>query len=207
MNKPKITFAAVFSLIVCLFSLTNIFAQTDMKQIQAEPNYDVILHVLTGSNNANDKSSVPQPLSNVVKKLKTIYSYSNYGLDSTYIQRIANKGSLEFKGVSNETDQSRENYTPIFSEWIFGSLQNLPNGGRNFFQFENFRFGQRVPIKSGALKDADGKTNNVFNYEQIGLTLKKFGVPENVPTVIGSLSASKPDELMFLILTVKAADQ
>ncbi len=204
MNKTKILFPTA---LVCLLSLTNIFAQTQNQPRQADTSYEVVLHILTASNNPAGKSSVPQSLSNVVKKLKTIYSYSNYNLDSTYLERIANTGNLEFKSVSNELDQNQENYAPIFSEWTLGGLQTLPNEqGKNSFQFQSFRFGQRVPVKTGVVKDAAGKTSSVVNYEQVGLTMRSLSLPENVPTIVGSLSTSKPDELIFLVLTVKPTE-
>ncbi|MDQ3180486.1 MAG: hypothetical protein M3Q33_08200 [Acidobacteriota bacterium] len=208
MTKPKTIFTTAAFFIVCLMSLTNSFAQTETRQRQAEPSYEVVLHILTASNSASDKMSVPPTLSNVVKKLKTIYSFSNYRLDSTYLQRVANTGNIEFKSVTNEANQNQENYIPIFSEWTLGGLQSLPDSkGQNSIQFQNFRFGQRIPIRTSSYKDENGKTNNVVNYEQIGLTMQRFGVPENVPTIVGSLSTTKPDELMFLVLTVKPAQE
>ncbi len=205
MNKTKILFAVTF---ICLLSSTNIFAQTQNQPQITDMSYDVILHILTSSKNSAGKSSVPQSLSNVVKKLKNIYSYSNYNLDSTYFERVGNTGNLEFKSISNELEQNQENYTPIFSEWTLGGLQNLPNGqGKNLLQFQSFRFGQRVPVKSGAVKNVGEKAGNIVNYDQIGLTIKNLSLSENVPTVIGSLSTSQPGELMFLILTVKPAEQ
>ncbi|MGI8639806.1 MAG: hypothetical protein ACR2MG_07610 [Pyrinomonadaceae bacterium] len=199
MNKSKITFLATSFLFVCLLSLTNSFAQTETPrpQMQAEPSYEVVLHILTASNNTGDKTSVPQSLSNVVKKLKNTYLFSNYHLDSTYLQRTA--GSIELKSVSSATNQNQETSTPIFSEWMLGGLRSFPNtAGKNLIQFQNFRFGQRVPIRTSA---------GVVNYEQTGITLQKFGVSENVPTVIGSLTTSKPDELMFLVLTVRPVEE
>ncbi len=198
MTKPKTIFTTAAFFIVCLLSLTNSFAQTETKQ-QAEPTYEVVLHILTASNTASDKTSVPPTLSNAVKKLKTIYSFSNYRLDSTYIGRIANTGNFEFKSISNSSSQNQGNSLPIFSEWTLGGLQSLPNSkGQNSIQFQNFRFGQRVPIRT---------QTGIFNYEQIGLTMQRFGVPENVPTIIGTLSTTKPNELMFLVLTVNPAQE
>ncbi len=197
MTKPKTIFTTAAFFIVCLLSLTNSFAQTETKQ-QAEPTYEVVLHILTASNTASDKTSVPPTLSNAVKKLKTIYSFSNYRLDSTYIGRIANTGNFEFKSISNSSSQNQGNSLPIFSEWTLGGLRNLPDAnGQNSIQFQNFRFGQRIPISS----------SGGVNYEQIGLTIQRFGMSENVPTVVGSLSTAKPDELMLLVLTVKPAQE
>ena len=207
MNKPKFIFSVAAFFVVCLFSVTNFSAQTETQQRQAEPSYEVVLHLLTASNISSDKNSVPQSLSNVVKKLKTNYTFSNYRLASTYLGRIANTGNFEFKIVSNEASQDQENYVPIFSEWSLVALRNLPNEkGQNSIQFQSFRFGRRVPVRTATLKDESGKTSDVVNYEQIGLNMQKFSVSENVPTIVGSLSTAKPDELMFLVLTVKPAE-
>lgn len=198
MTKLKIISATAAFFVVFLLSLTNTFAQTQTKP-QAEPSYDVVLHILAASNNSGDKSSVPATLSNVVKKLKTVYSFANYRLDSTFLQRVANNGSFDFRSIDNTPTQNQENRPQSFFEWSLVGLQSLPNAsGQNLIQFQSFRFGQRVPIKT---------STGVFNYEQIGLTIQRFSMSENVPTIIGSLSTSKSDELTLLVLTVKPAQE
>jgi hypothetical protein len=195
MNKPKFLFSTTAFLFVCLLGLTDSLAQAS-NELQAKPSYEVVLQVLTASNNQIDKSSVPQSLSGVVKKLKNTYSFSNFRLDSTYLQRTS--GSIEFKSVSNTLNQNQQNFTPIFSDWALVGIKGFPDAqGKNSIQFQSFRFGQRVPIKT---------SNGVINYEQVGITLQTFGVPENIPTVLGSLSTANSDELMFLVLTVRPGE-
>lgn len=195
MNQPKFIFSTATFLFVCLLALTNSLAQTPNKR-QSEPSYEVVLQIITASNNPGDQTSVPQSLSGIVKKLKNTYSFSNYHLDSTYLQRTA--GSIEFSSVSNTMNQNQENFTPIFSNWSLVGIESFPDAqGKNSIQFQSFRFGQRVPVKTSV---------GVVNYEQVGIALKTFGVAENVPTVVGSLSTAKPEELMFLVLTVKPAE-
>jgi hypothetical protein len=117
-------------------------------------------------------------------------------------------GAIQLKSVSNETISSQERNFSIFSEWTLNNLQTLPDAkGRNSIQFQDFRFGQRIPIVTSSVKDESGKTNSVVNYEQVGLTIQRCSLAENVPTVIGSLSTLNPDEMMFLVLTVKSAEQ
>ena len=205
MNKPKTVFSIAAFFFVCLCGLTNSFAQNPIKQ--AEPSYEVVLQVLIASDTATDKSAaVPQALSNVVKKLKTNYSFSNYRVASTYFQRVANTGDMQFKGVSNEPNQ--DIYAPVFSEWSFGQLINMPDSkGQNSISIQNFRFGQRVPVKTANFNGESGKSNSVLNYEAVGLTMQKLSLPLNTPTTIGNLSASKPDEMMFLVLTIKPVEE
>lgn len=211
MTKPnfirsKNAFAAV--LFVCIFAF-NCPAQTPATrpQQQGEPSYEVVLQVLSASNGASDKSAeaVPQMLSAVVKKLKTMYSFSNYRVSSTYVQRVANTGSLEFKGVLTAANQ--DVYTPIFSDFSLSRLLTVPNAsGQNSISIDNFRFGQRVPIRTANYSEESGKSNSVINYEQVGLTMRKIDLPADTPTIIGNLSATKSDEMSFLILTVRQTE-
>lgn len=207
MTKTKIVFSGIAFLIVCLLNLTSSsFAQsTSAARNQIEPSYEVVLQTLIASNLSTNKSDVPQSLAGVVKKLKTDYSYPNFRLGSTFLQRVSNSGTVELKSVSNETYANQERSYSVFSELTLTNLQNLPDAakGQNSIQFQNLRFGQRIPIVMTTIKDDSGKSNPVVNYEQIGLTLQRFNVAENMPTIVGSLSTTKPDELMFLVLTVR----
>ena len=206
----KIVLAAVLFISFAAAAF-DCFGQTPTvrPQQQAEPNYEIVLQILSASNNPNDRAAeaVPQSLSSVVKKLKAMYSFSDYRLHSTYFQRVANTGSLDFKGVLSGANQDAS--APVFSEFSFRQLFTSPDaGGQNSISILSFRFGQRVPIKSAsfALPAGAGKQGDVINYEQIGLSMARIGLPLNTPTIIGNLSATKPDELSFLILTVKPAE-
>lgn len=204
MTKPNFIFSVAAFFLVCLFSCADSFAQAQNKP-QTEPSYEVVLQVLTASNAGSEKAAVSQTLSNVIKKLKTNYAFSNYRVSSTYLQRVAGTGNMDFRGVSNEANQNV--IAPVFSEWRISQLLVLPDAkGREAISIRGFRFGQRVPIKTGAIDDNE-KGNAVINYEQIGLTMEKLNLPVNTPTVIGTLSTPKPDELMFLILTVKPVEE
>lgn len=194
-------------LFVCLFAV-NSFAQAPPKQTSGERNYEVVLQILSASNDAGDRraETVPQTLAGVVKRLKTMYSFSNYRLNLTYLQRVANTGNLDFKGVLTGANQDAG--APVFSEFSFRQLYATPDeAGQNSISILNFRFGQRVPIKTANLTDANGaKTGSVINYEQVGLSMARVGLPVNTPTIIGNLSAAKADELSFLILTIKPTE-
>lgn len=202
-RRLKSAFSAV--LFVCVFAYDS-FAQTPPKQPPPEPNYEVVLQVLSASNDQSAEA-VPQSLAGVVKKLKTMYSFSNYSVKLTYFQRVANAGGLEFKGVLGGTNT--DVYAPVFSDFTFTRLLTLnddADGAGKTVSIENFRFGQRIPVKTASFADDNTKSRAVINYEQVGLSMRKVGLPLNAPTIIGNLSAAKPDELSFLILTVRPAE-
>jgi len=201
MNKPNFIFKTFLLLLV--LSATNIFAQTDAKQTQADPCYEVILQLVVASNSTSEKSTLPPALSNTVKKLKTLYNYSDYRLTTTFLQRTTNY--VEYKSLLNDFNQTADRSYPAFSDWnlTFRSVSNAP--GKNVLQFESFRFGMKIPIVTSS-KDESGKIQSSVIYDSTGITTRRFSLNESEPTVIGSLTTSKPDELMFLVLTVKPAE-
>jgi hypothetical protein len=201
MNKPIFLFKIFLFLFV--LSAANVFAQ-DKKEPQAYPCYEVVLQIMVASNNPGDKGALPPSLAAVVKKLKSNYNFSDYRLATTFLQRTSN--SIEYKSLLSDFTGLKDNSAPVFSEWSLKNLRSLPNAsGRSTIQFERFNFGARIPVVVG-VRDENGKTASNINYEVIGVTTTVFSVSENEPTVVGSLATSKPDELMFLVLTVKPAE-
>lgn len=195
MNQPKKIILAVAFLVVCFLSSVNTFAQTASSKRTSEPSFDVVLQIVIASKGTDEKANTSQSLSGIIKKLKSDFSFPNYRLTSTFIQRVSNNGNLELKSVSYEVKQDKT--FPVFSEWVVSGLQNLAEeNGQETVQIQNFRFGQRVPIIA----------NGIVNYEQTGLS-NRFSLPKNTPTVVGSLTTANPEELMFLILTVKSAEK
>ncbi len=203
MNKPKFIFKLF--LFLSVLSVTNSFAQNETKTPPADQCYEVVLQILIASNNAAEKNVVPPTLSNVVKKLKTLYAFSDYRLTTTSLQRTSN--SIKYKSLLSDFSQNPDNAAPVFSEWALMNLRNLPNSsGRNTLQFEYFKFDARIPVMTERVKDASEKTAPIVNYDSVGISTTRFSLSENEATVIGSLATSKPGELMFLVLTVKPVE-
>lgn len=195
MNQSKFNFTLAAFFAVCFFSFNNAFAQTPAPKRLPEPSFDVVLQTVVASNNPADKSGT-QSIAAVIKKLKSDFAFSDYRLTSTFMQRVSNNGNLELKSVAYEEKQDKN--FPVFSEWALNGLQNLADeNGQETIQIQNFRFGQRIPILS---------SNGTMGYESIGLS-NRFSLQKNTPTVVGSITTAKPDELMFLILTVKQTEK
>lgn len=195
MNKPKFIFKVFLFLLV--LSAANVFAQSDAKPQQNETCYEVVLQVLIASNDPNAKNAVPATLTNSIKKLKTLYAYSDYRVSAIFLQRTSN--TIEYKSLLNDFNQNSDKAIPVFLDWQLRGLRKLP--GQNTLQFDVFRFGARVPVTT-TIKDDTGKTSSAIAYDSIGITTSRLSLNENEPTIVGSLATSKPDELMFLVLTV-----
>lgn len=198
MNKPKFLFK-IF-LFVFALSATAAFAQTDNKQAPADPCYEVVLQLLMGSNNTGEKKPLPAALSETVKKLKTLYTFSDFRVTTTFLQRTTSM--VEYKSLLTEFNQITEKNYPAFSEWSLKGLRSVTNAqGRNMLQFDMFRFGMRIPILRGGANES-GKAESPVNYESTGVLTTRFNVNLDEPTVIASMTTSKPDELLFIVLTV-----
>lgn len=197
MTKPNFIFKHTILFVLCFAASTVTFAQTGVKTSN-ETGYEVVLQVLTGSDDTGQKANVPANLGGVVKKINNNFSFSNYRLSNTYVNRVADTGSVELKSLSNDLSQAAEQKTPIFLDWSLVGLKDASDASApNSIQVQSFRFGARVPLTTG---------NGVVSYESMGLNLQRISVPKNVPTLIGTLPTTKSGETIFLVLTVKAVE-
>jgi len=203
MNQPKSIFATVFVFGVFLLTAAASFAQP-----KSEPSYQVSLQFVIGSNDAAPRSELPASFSAISRQLKANFAFSNYRLASTFLGRVSDSGAFAYKSVSNILGQETGGASPTFLEWSLNNFMRIPSEkGPAGFQAEAFVFGARVPVVSNSFRDESGKSSQVINYEQIGLTLRKIGLSENVPTLLGTLTLPGTTGTIFLVVTVKSADQ
>lgn len=197
----RLTRLSFVLLSIAIFSVTH-FSQA--AAAKAEGNFDIVLQVLIGSDTRNIGGQMPQSLAAVSRQLKVNYSFNELRLANTYVGRISNGGNFEFKSVSNLFGRDAANDRPSFLEWSIAGLKvenKEPN--KSEVALQAFRFGARIPIMTGQVKDVDGKMQSLYNYENVGLTSTRIAMAENVPTLLGSLSLPNSDSSMFLILTLR----
>jgi hypothetical protein len=199
MNPTKYVFCLFVFPLLFLSSTISVAAQSDTTQL--ESSYEVALHVVIGSNEGT-RTELPANLSTISKRLRSNFAFSNYRLANTFLGRISNTGTLEYKSVSNILGQETDAESQTFLEWSIVNFRALPNG----FQARNFRFGARIPVRTGTFKDGAGVVNPVVNYEAIGLTMNLIGLPANTPTLVGTISLPKTTGTIFLVATVKTAE-
>lgn len=199
MNKPKFFAFALF--LICFSSFSNSFAQTDNNQ--SEPSYEVVLQVLIASNNSAAKSNIPANLAETVNKFKKNFPYSDYRLISSNLQRIENKGNINYRSLLNDLSPAGQD---IISNWSLSSLKKETSAsGGNRVSFQRFNFDAKIPLTYISFNESKSSAP-ITNYEQIGIVLQGFNVPENIPTLIGTLAMPKADEIIFFVLTVKPTE-
>ncbi|MEJ7846886.1 MAG: hypothetical protein WKF92_02230 [Pyrinomonadaceae bacterium] len=97
MNRLKTSF--LISAISFIFLIGAASAQVEPKTI--EPSYEAVLHLIVGSGETSGKDAIPQNLTNVSRQIKSNFTFANYRLANTFVGRIANTGSFEYKSLSD----------------------------------------------------------------------------------------------------------
>src|SRR5215213_5149825 len=186
MNLSKNVFSFLVLSLLLFTSVSTASSQSNTAE-QLEPSYEIALHVVIGSNDPVAGASLPAALSGISKRLKANFAFPNYRVANTFIGRVSNTGTIEYKSVSNILGQENEAAAQTFLEWSLGNFRVVPNG----FQARSFRFGARVPVTIQTVKDGTGTVNSVVIYESIGLTMNMIGLPANTPTLVGTISLPK----------------
>ncbi len=202
MNQIKtLLLGIVVSVVLCLVPAAG------FGQVSVEPSYEVSLHLLVGSNETGSKETLPPNLLAVSQNLKTNFAFSNYRLGATFLGRVSNTGDFNYKSLSNIFGKETDFKSQSFLEWSVRTLQSAPTAkGGQGFHARTFIFGARVPVTTMMVKDKEGMEQPFVNYEPIGLTLNKLGLPENVPTLVGTLNLPGANDTIFLVMTVKPVD-
>lgn len=209
-------FVCFIALALCLLvaNLTTAFAQEESSRAAGgvasqarrdDINYDVQLSLLVAGNDAGERSNVPQSMDGAIKQLKAALPFANYRLAATFLNRVKDGGSLEVKGVGGPLLTASINpNTPTFYEFnLYQVKADTDPSGQPFIRIPKFRFGIRMPIVTGPSR-ADGGNAGfpTINYEPVGLTTE-MSLREGTPTLIGTLTTARPDELLILVVSVK----
>ena len=177
--------------------------QTDSVSQNAEPSYEVSLQIVIGSNDATARGvDLPASLSAISRQLKDNFAFSRYRLANTFLGRVSNNGNIEYKSVSNLLGQDSDLESQTFLDWSVIGLRRM----ENMFHAKAFRFGARIPVRTGTLKDESGKINPVVNYEPVGLSMTMIGLPANKPTLVGTIGLPRENGTIFVVATVRPAD-
>ncbi len=186
--------------IVALLS-TVLIGQPDGRPVPpAEKSYDAELLLVIGSNDGA-RGYLPSNLTPVLKQIRSNFDFSSYRVASTFVGRVANTGSFEYKSVGSIFGRDSDTYPRSFLEWSLSNLRSSSSpGGQPSLQADSFRFGARIPVPTGGTS-----TEPTYSYESIGLNLAKAGVSENVPTLIGTLNLPGAGGVIFLVMRVRSA--
>jgi hypothetical protein len=178
------------------------------EQRAAEPNFEAVLQVVLGSAEATPAgTALPASLGNLAKQLRSNFSFAGYRVLNTYIGRVGNNGNLENSGMADIYGQAGESETPSFLDWHLRGVKSAQNtSGQSVIAVQSFRFGARVPVRTGSGRGAGDGTGSVMNYQPVGLNLERLTLMPNTPTLIGTISLPRTTGTAFVVLTLRTSD-
>jgi hypothetical protein len=193
-----------FLLLICLLVVQNFVARAQEIQPssnnlqQSAESYEVMLQLLVAGD-AGEHEDLPQNLTLIERKLKNDFGASNYRLAMTLLSRASEKGTIESKGIGL-INKSQSNDPKSFYEIVLSNIKANKQVEREL-AMDYLRFGLRVPVISAPQNEKGGFP--VVNYEHVGITAKPLNMTLDEPTIVGTLTTSRANEFIVVVLTVK----
>ncbi len=202
MQNYRCIFRPVFVLAFCLFlSLAVTAQQVEPNPFDQSESYDVLLQVIAPAVAGNEQKDLPKELADLSRRVKADFGISRLRPVYTLFARVSDKGSINNKGISfNETAAF-----PDFLEWQLMSVRSeKSSSGKRILRTKGFRFGAKLPLNLSRSKDVGSIAP--AQYEQIGLTLGELNLQEGVPVLVGMLNGPEGNDQLFLVLSIKIAE-
>lgn len=196
----------IFSLALLVFaglSLTQTSRAQQTPTTSPEPDLEATLHIIVGSDGSQPGGGLPQSLTSISRQLAATFPFTSYRVAGTHMSRFAINGHVEARGTTDMGAGSTETESPNFLEWLLLGARRAEDLGRQGYFVDSFRFGIRIPIRSMITDGDSGRTRTVTAYEQLALNLNRIRIPENKPTLVGTLSMPASKGTIFIVLTVK----
>lgn len=165
-------------------------------------NFEVQLHMLAASNGETQKGSIAPALEPIAKQLKDSSPFAMRRVVMTLVCRVSDGGTLDSRGIMPLVISSG----PVSGRVRSGTTYTLRLGHvrwesgaaeKGVIAFD-LNYMHRIPV----VAVEDGR--EVFSNEDAALSTRT-SVLEGVPTVIGTLTSSRPDEVYLLAVTIKRA--
>ena len=175
---------------------------------RADVNHEVQLHVLVTAEGAEGAPRVPQSLDAIVRQLKAGLPPSDYRLAATFINRVRDSGTIEVRsagGPAPEPGRPQAMTPPLTFQIVLSGVRlSEPAAGPQSVGIHQFRLGMRAPVQTTNVTGEKGGSYPVAHYEELGVTTQ-LSVREGEPTLVGTLSAGRPNQLYAIVLTVRRA--
>ncbi|HEX8845575.1 MAG TPA: hypothetical protein VF791_13065 [Pyrinomonadaceae bacterium] len=207
----RIILAAALTLTFALYASQQALAQNESSaQAPAKANttgLEVQLHLLvaTKATTAEDER-LPPGLDGVLKQLRTTFTFKNYRLAATLLNRVKNGGRLNLRWVGGPllASSAATTATPGFNEFNVNSIKLVQDeAGRDAVEMSHFNFGARIPIQLASVAmTGTNPSAPVIQYEQTGITTD-ITIREGEPTIVGTLNVGPSGDALIIVVSAK----
>lgn len=143
-------------------------------------------------------SDVPEGVAPVVKQLRAIFPYKNYGLLSSMLLRSREGSSAQNSGTMKFGDSPNNNYYATYEATTVDRQNGLP-----VIHVRQFRFNTKFPVVPGPAPKGAAITQ--WTMSDIGVKTD-VDLREGQKTVIGKADVGGSDSALFVVLNAKLVD-
>lgn len=181
-------------------------SQTPAKvKVEDTTGLEVQLHLLVGTKSpVGDEEKLPASLDSVVKQLRSTFTFKNYRLAATLLNRVKNGGrlSLSWTGGPLLASSAATLATPGFNEFRVSNVRLIQDeSGRDAVQMLEFNFGARIPVQIPSVA-SNGGSVPMIQYEKTGISTD-ITVREGEPTIVGTLNVGPSGDALIIVVTAK----
>jgi hypothetical protein len=210
LTKEKMLAAALLALAFVLAGDVEAAAQETAsaapKAVKNGVSHEVQFYLLAASNTSGGRRALPRELDGVVKQLRASLPYSNYESAATLLYRVKDGGPLEVGIKGPSVGGADFTNSPTTYRFQLNGVRLVEDAaGQRFIHVPRFAFSLRYPVQTGTARgDNNSPSAPIIQYEDAGITTE-LSVREGEPTVVGTVSTSRPDQAFYLVITVRRA--
>jgi hypothetical protein len=169
-------------------------------------NHEVVVQLLLASNEPAQRGALPQSLDGVVRQLRGTFQFTSYRPALTLVYRVKDDGTLDVRGVGpappTPTPAPSNAVTTYQLQLTRVKLEAEP-GGAGLIVIRDLRFSLRLPLVQTRGEGAAAVSQLIGN-EDTGISTQ-MSMREGEPTVVSTLTTSRPDAAYVLVMTVRRA--
>ena len=159
---------------------------------------ELTVFVIGGSGSNTIGSDIPEGIAPVVKQLRAIFPFKNYGLLSSMLLRSREGSPAQSSGTMKFGDSPNNNYSVSYDQTTVDRQNSLPAIHVHQFRF-NTRFSTPVaPASKGAAVTQ-------WTMSDVGVKTD-VDLREGQKTVIGKADVGGSDSALFVVLNAKLVD-
>jgi len=169
-------------------------------------NHEVVVQLLLASNEPAQRGALPQSLEGVVRQLRGTLQFTSYRPALTLVYRVKDDGTLDVRGVGPappSTAAAPSNAVTTYQLQLSRVKLETEPGGAALIVIRDLRFSLRLPLIQTRGEGAAAVSQLVGN-EDTGISTQ-MSMREGEPTVVSTLTTSRPDAAYVLVMTVRRA--